>query len=343
MGKDINELLGIHTIELYAKDLKYTDVQKVIDYLVDQGEIYLLKSDPYNIDRHLKSVYLVNDGIRMRIYQSHNKSSGIGFIINPSTLLSGEYQPVRLWRPTKEDVETLLEILDDILESLGLDSVKAKDLSLSQMELTKNNWDIKRFAMTHYIHYFRKCFIPRHFKVIYGSDRETRRRLFEMKNKTVAVKAYDKIYELKKNGRCPESLKGKTILRTEVSLKREAFLKKLDLDRKDSLYEMLIAGYEHIEDTIDDYLSKMFPFSGGITRYAVAKKYIESSMVDSLLKEQMLYLLRKTSDSAGLSAAVHKLKDHYKGHYNNVDDRLVKKILSEFDRLGIAPITIPNN
>ena len=128
-------------------------------------------------------------------------------------------------------------------------------------------------------------------------------------------------------------------MRYEVSLKREAFLKKLDLDRNDSLYKMLLAGYEHIEDTIDDYLSKMFPFSGGITRYAVAKKHIESSMVDSLLKEQMLYLLRKTSDSAGLSAAVHQLKDRYK----NVDTRRVKKILSEFDKLGIAPITLPNN
>ena len=53
----------------------------------------------------------------------------------------------------------------------------------------------------------------------------------------------------------------------------------------------------------------------------------------------MLYLLKKTSDSAGLSAAVHKLKDHYK----DVDNRWVKKIYAEFDKLGISPITLPNN
>ena len=262
-----------------------------------------------------------------------------GFIINPSTLLSGKYQPVKLWKPTEEDVDKLLEILDDVLELIGLVSVRAKDLSLSQMDLTKNIWDIKIFAMTHYIHCFHKCFIPRHFKVVRVSDKEIRQRLFVMKNDTVTVKAYDKIYELKKSDRCPESLKGKYIMRYEVSLKREAFLKKFNLDRKDSLYEMLHTGYEHIEDTIDDYLDKMFPFSGKIVRYEKAKQQIESNVEDSGLQEQMLYLLKKTSDSAGLSAAVHKLKDHYK----DVDNRWVKKIYAEFDKLGISPITLPNN
>ena len=128
-------------------------------------------------------------------------------------------------------------------------------------------------------------------------------------------------------------------MRYEVSLKREAFLKKFNLDRKDSLYKMLHTGYEHIEVTIGDYIAKMFPFSGKIVRYEKAKKQIESKVPDSLLKEQMLYLLRKTSDSAGLSAAVHKIKNHYK----NVDDRRVKKIYTEFDKLDISPITLPNN
>lgn len=57
------------------------------------------------------------------------------------------------------------------------------------------------------------------------------------------VKLYDKIHELKVNGRCPEKLQNKSILRAEVGLKREAFLKKFDLDRKASLYKMLRKGY----------------------------------------------------------------------------------------------------
>ena len=37
---------GIHTIELYAKDLKYQEVQKVIDHLADEDNIRIMSSDP---------------------------------------------------------------------------------------------------------------------------------------------------------------------------------------------------------------------------------------------------------------------------------------------------------
>ena len=330
---------GIHTIELFAKNLKYIEAQKVVDFLAEQGNIYTITSDPYNIDRHLMSTYLIDDGIRLRISQSHNKSSGIGFIINPSSLLSGKYQPVKLWKPTEKNIDALLKNLNEVLKLIGLSSMKAKDLSLSQMDLTKNIWYDKGHDMTPEIRCFHKCYIPRHFKEIGSNNKETRKHLFVMANDTVTVKAYDKIYELKKNARCPESLRNKSILRLEVSMKREAFLKKFDLNRDTSLYKMLLAGYENGKDIIGDYLDKMFPFSGEVVQYKKAKKKIESHMADSLLKEQMLYLLKKTSDSAGLGTAVRKLKNHYR----NVGDRRIKKIFSEFDRLDIAPITIPNN
>lgn len=339
MGKiKLSKRYGIHTIELYAKNLKYIEVQKTIDFLVDHGKIYDVKSDPYNIDRRLKSTYFVSDGIRLRIYQSHNKSSGIGFIINPSTILSGKYQPVKLWEPTEAAVDALLKSLDIKLEGLGLSSVQSKDLSLSEMDLTANIWYEKGHDLAPHIRCFYKCFTPRRFKVISGRKGK-RRYLFVMKNNTVAVKAYDKIYDLKDHNRCPKSLRDESMLRFEVSLKREAFLKKLNLDRKASLYDMLLAGYESGRDILSDYYGEMFPFSGCIVQYEKAKEHIETSIAKPLLKEQMLYLLRKTSDSAGLSAAVHKLEDHYE----NVDNHRIKKIFSEFDRLGIAPITRPNS
>ena len=193
----LSKSYGIHTIELYAKNLKYTEVQRVIDFLADHSNIYPIKSDPYNIDRHLMSTYLVNDGIRMRIFQSHNQSSGIGFIVNPSTLLSGKYQPVKLWKPTKKAVDTLLKNFDERLKLIGLSSVQAKDLSLSQMDLTENVWYDKGYDLTPVICCFHKCFIPRHYKETGSTDRETRKHLFVMANDTVTVKAYDKIYELK--------------------------------------------------------------------------------------------------------------------------------------------------
>ena len=56
-----NVHMGIHAIELYAGKLKYQQVQKTIDHLVDQGSIQQIYSDAYSIGRHLKSAYLVEE------------------------------------------------------------------------------------------------------------------------------------------------------------------------------------------------------------------------------------------------------------------------------------------
>ena len=105
---------------------------------------------------------------------------------------------------------------------------------------------------------------------------------------------------------------------------------------------MLLAGYEQGAEIIDNYREKMFPFTGENVPYKQAKKTIEQNVKKQSLRDQMLYLLKKTSDSAGLSAAVLKLKDHYKD-VKKVDDRRVKKIFAEFDKLGISPITLPSS
>lgn len=331
----MSKTYGIHTIELYLANLKYTEVQKVIDRLMGKGLIHLSQKDPYNIDRSAKSNYLVDEGIRVRVYQSHNKSNGLALIVNPSTLLSGEYQPAKLWIPAKKAVVKMQNCISACLKELGLNPAYVDSLSLSQMDITENIWYDAGYDVTSNIRYIKRGIIPRDFTVIASKDKDVNKHLFVMKTGEITVKAYDKIFELNQNDRCPKSLKDESILRLEVSLKREAFLKKLDLDRKNSLYEMLRAGYENGRDILDDYYHKMFPFSGKIVRYEKAKKIISDKVADNILQDQMLYLLKKTSDSAGLSAATRKLKDHY----INVDSRRIRKIFAEFDKLGIAPIT----
>ena len=328
---------GIHTIELYLANLKYTEVQKVIDRLVENGQIHLTQREPYNINRFGKSCYFIDDGIRLWIHQSYNKSNGIAFIINPSTLLTGEYQPVKLWIPTEETVNRMLDCIAAHLEELGLNPDYTDNLSLSQMDITENRWCSKGYDVAQNIYIFKKSFIPRNFKTVVSKDGDVNAHLFTIKSNRITIKVYDKIYELKQNDRCPKSLEDESILRFEISLKREAFLKKLNLERTDSLYEMLHIGYENGRDILGDYYNKIFPFFGKAVCYKAAKKMILEKVSDSILQEQMLYLLKKASDSAGLSTATRKLKKLY----TDVDHRRIKKILAEFDKLGIAPITLP--
>ena len=62
---------GIHTIELYACNLKYEQVQKVMDWLAEEKQLQIVRRDPFNIDRHAKSDFLIASGVRIRIDQSH--------------------------------------------------------------------------------------------------------------------------------------------------------------------------------------------------------------------------------------------------------------------------------
>ena len=43
---------GIHTIELYACNLKYEQVQKVMDWLAEEKQLQIVQRDFLNIDRH---------------------------------------------------------------------------------------------------------------------------------------------------------------------------------------------------------------------------------------------------------------------------------------------------
>ena len=93
---------GVHTIELYACNLKYEQVQKVMDWLVEEKQLQIVRRDPFNIDRHAKSDFLIASGVRIHIYQSHDKSNGLGLVINPSSLLAGSYQPTQLFIPKRK-------------------------------------------------------------------------------------------------------------------------------------------------------------------------------------------------------------------------------------------------
>lgn len=331
--------MGIHTIELYAGKLKYPEVQRTIDHLVDQRSIQQIYSDAYSIDRHLKSTYLVDQGIRMRLHQSHDKSNGISFAVNPSTLLARAYEPLTLYEPTKENVRELQEHLSDVFDEIHLSDhgeaiLNPEDLSLSRMDLTADIRFSKDADLSSLIRLFRKSMQPRHYKRCELEGKENY--FFEFATKEISFKVYDKVYELKQNDRCPQKYKKQKILRIEVSMKREAFLDKLDLKRKDDLYTMLKAGYDSIGTVINHFLDKLFPAQAAHLPYPDAERIIQKSKLDSDTKKQMLFLLEKTSRSAGLDTAAQK----WKQTYNIVDSRKFNSLMKRFDRLHVNPVTL---
>ncbi|RHR11030.1 hypothetical protein DWX58_00790 [Pseudoflavonifractor sp. AF19-9AC] len=330
---------GIHTIELYAANLKYCETQKVVDHLTDQKAIQLRNSDPYNIDRRMKSSYLIDQGINMRIHQSHKKSNGISFAVNPSTLLSSEYQPLKLFKPTKSNVRELLEQFKEVLDEVQLSHhgklvVTPEELSLSRMDLTVDLYFSKDVNLASLIRIFRKSKCPRYYKR--HELKGEKKHYFSIKTKKACFKVYDKIYELKKFDRCPPERQDQKILRLEITLKREKFLKCFNLKRDDDLYTMLNAGYKQIRYVLYQYLGKMFPACGTHWTYEKAVRKIKWSDLEQTAKEQMLFLVEKTSRGAGLDTAARKWEEAYRV----VKKKEFDKMMRMFDKIDVNPITL---
>ena len=77
--------------------------------------------------------------------------------------------------------------------------------------------------------------------------------------------------------------------------------------------------------------------TGGIhVRYEDAAAII-GGVKHAKTRARMLYLLRKTSDSRDLTAALEKLKKEF-----DLSGGQIKRLLKKFRKCGISPITLPN-
>ena len=338
---------GIHTLELYALRLTYSQCQKCMDTLADLAPLKVLRRDPYNIDRTLLSNALGSSGIRLIPWQSHDCSNGIGIIINPNTLLDCSCSPIQLFDPSCKSCDRLLEQVEEVLHTLKLEDdpfyrnliVQPEELSLSQMDLTMNLCFSKDADLVEIIRLFSKGNLPRSFDRKSCSTPEETSHCFIASSHTVTFKAYDKVYDLKRYGRCPPELEHKKILRIEVSLKRKSFLKKLELDRDDDLYTMLSTGYEAVWPVLENYLERLFPCSGTHRTYQETIRRIDSSNLPDTKKERMTYLVAKTSAGAGLDTALKKMKKEF----SLSDYRTIDALYDAFEKLDINPITLCNN
>ena len=117
---------------------------------------------------------------------------------------------------------------------------------------------------------------------------------------------------------------------------REAFLKRLKADKDTSAYELLECGDACIEKIVRKYLKKMFPCTGDHLRYDAARgRIMRERDLEEETREQMLFVLKKTSKGSGLDTALKKLTAQF-------GPEAKTGVLAAFDRLGINPITLPN-
>lgn len=328
---------GIHTLQMTANNLTYSQIQKVMDLMSKAPGSWIVRQDSFGVNRTMYNRTFGYGGVQILGRQSYNKSNSLAFIINPRLLLSNEYEPTGLYVPSKKSWSKVGENMEKIMKVIGLSEHGKllrtfEDLSVTEIDMTTNLWFQEKIYLREIVRIFRKGNLPRYYKAV-----KKKPTYFVCATKDSAFKVYDKVEELKNSNRCPKRLYDDHILRLEVSLRREALLRKLPLKRKDSSLQFVDTAYVNAEEMIYRFVDQLDPVMASHCRFPAAVSRIQRFVRDKDLAERMILLLKLTSKN-GLSSAIQEYRKQ-----KGVDERAIKTLLGKFDAYGVNPITLRKN
>ena len=332
---------GIHTVELYLNQLSYAEVQTIVEDLYhlqrQTGEAIIVqtKKDSLNV----RGAYEVHgywpEGMLMKVYQESQRPSAIRIILNPSTLITREYVPERLYWPKKKFLKQMVKFIQEEFENTKRHrkwQFDVERLSLSRVDITWNLYFPAEADLTEVIRLFKHGYRKKKDRVVTFRDAKKDRHSFRVVYPDVVLTVYDKSFQVRQKHR--ETRDGMQILRIELSLKRSAYLRMLKLPVGVDYDEVLQDAVISMSKVLKKYLKRMFPCVGRHLTYPTAVKEIQEKVADEVLREKMMFLLNKASRSDSLSMAMEKTMVEY-----GMGKKDVEKLLKKFDQVDVNPIT----
>ena len=338
---------GSHTIGLTLAKQNYHVLQSIIDRIYQEGYEVEHKTDKYNLDHTYKLNQYSDRGIRLEIRQFCDHAGFVKLILTPGSMLSGEYDPTRLYRGKEKEWENICAVYRDTISFDGLPESLEK-YTPSRIDQT---WDIpvdSEEELIEWVRVFGKSMrSPRYRRIKFSGEgaaeancrsaeycTATKRRGRNGKNHgkhpETAFKAYDKTYECRGRKDLEEN-----ILRFELSSTKQALMKKRKLDKQVCLEDFLHAAAKDASDTICKFIKSAMFIDGEILRYNDAMERVSKApKITEKHKAQMRELIQNCSDCENLYYALQKM---------DLSDKQRDRLLRQFRELGISPVTLRND
>ncbi len=317
---------GMHTFSLSVKS-NYTEVQNIIS----NNEHILKLQDKFCLNRRYDICTYEKEGVRFIITQSLCHPSWIKVVVNPSSLLAGEYCPTGLFNGTKKDITLVKDRLREILDEVGID-YKLKDFKLSRADLTTDHYYANDNETLSALGIYKKSALMRPYESIPFKKYDDADKKFDSANKhswtieckSCAFAVYDKTYELAKRHKenVPES-----ILRVELRLMRKRVKQ---LTKKDKWEDQILELLKNQDDILSKFLHRIHQDFPNVISQKAAIKCIEDSGFQQRTKNKMIKLVKKTSDYDSLAVAKNKMK---------ISNKTFNSLLKKFYKLKFNPIT----
>lgn len=335
---------GIDSLSYYHT-LASGQKSKIVESLKRLSKFHTAASDYWENTYAYFSDYFVDKGVRIWITRKNGKPWGLLIVVHP-TLVLGCSDRSALYKPReKSEYQVIVKDVDALLASVNI-PYSIDTMKLYRIDTTENMIFSRTLMVDEYIRILKKnCLLP-YYQLDFFRENEHKAKDCKSANKhshkqyckSAAFFAYDKTAQLEMIDAFPASLLGKCVLRLEAQLRRKGMKKWMGKSGMDgSNWSIIKKLGEQSEEILQWYLRRLQPVNASYVRYSDAVDMIES-VKGKKNREWMLYLLRKTSDSESLSAALEKLRKKY-----GLNKNQCRNVLKKFKKISISPITLKSS
>lgn len=276
---------GIHTFSLTARST-YTEIQNIVEQVP-----CISRPDKYHLNIKHEIVKYKGLGVEIHLHQSLVHPSWIKLIVNPSSLLAGEYRPTKLFHKLKK-LPQLKQALGKILKECCIER-QLKEFKLARVDLTEDRYHNAEEDVLSEVERFQKSFFLPPYKVVpLGnwsqnaiSDGEADRHSWTIGCKSCAFSVYDKTYELARRHNVNVE---DPILRRELRLERKRVTRLTKKNGWEQQLEELLANQEKI---MGKFLRRLHHDCERVVSPEAARRLIDGSSCREKTKQQLRKLV----------------------------------------------------
>ena len=321
---------GIHTFSLKVRS-SYSEIQNIIT----ANTCIRITKDKFGLNNNYCIPTHKSTGVEILLHQSIAHPCWITLIVNPSSLLAGEYRPVSLYQPDKKSLRKLHKLLRSILDKVGIEQ-RLKEFKLSRCDLTQDIYCESVSERMLRLDYFRKSLPIRSYQpVTFGKYEENEEKWrganqhsWTIANKSCAFSVYDKTYELK--ARHDMEIED-SILRIELRLERKAIKKKT---ASTTWEEQLIELFEKQLKITEKFLHRLHQDYAALVTKEEALARIERSAYRKQTKKQLRRIVKKADGCESLAAVQRE---------SRIKKSDFMKMLDRFSKMGFSPLVLPDH
>ena len=315
---------GIHTFSLTAKSC-YIEIQNIV------GQVPCIsKPDKYHLSVKHEIVRYKGVGVEIHLHQSLVHPSWIKLIVNPASLLAGEYRPTKLFLEP-EKLSQVRKSLRELLQGCGIER-RLKEFKLSRVDLTEDRYHDDEEDVLSEVQRFQKSFFMPPYKVVplgkwsqdAVSDTEADCHSWTISCKSCAFSVYDKAYELS----CRHGIVIKDhILRRELRLERKRITHLTKSDSWERQLKELLADQEKI---MRKFLWRLHQDCERVVSLEEARRIIDGSSCRKETKKQLKKLVEMSSGLNTLEETRRRMR---------LSRKKFARLLERCRKLDVNPIT----